>query len=105
MRLEPDKARRRVSLGEPDEVVARRPGERVDRLVLVTDDGEVVPPAQPRVEERLLERVRVLVLVDREPAVAVADLVGDARVALDQPDRPLEHVLEVDPAGPPLGAS
>ena len=101
--LEMDKARCRKPLGEPDEVVTRSPGERVDRLVLVADDSEVVPPAEPSVEERLLERVRVLVLVDREPAVPVADLVGDARVGLDQPDRQLQHVLEVDPPGAPLG--
>ena len=56
------------------------PGERVDRLVLVADDRQVVAPAEPRVEEGRLERVRVLELVDREPAIAVADLGGDRRV-------------------------
>ena len=63
-----DDPRGRVARAEPDQVVARRPRERVDRLVLVADDGKVVPPAEPRVEQRRLERVRVLELVDREPA-------------------------------------
>ena len=97
-----DKTRCRKPLGEPDEIVAGSPGECIDRLVLVTDDGEIVPPAQPGVEERLLERVGVLVFIHREPAVAVSDLVGDARIALDQPDRQLQHVLEVDASRPPL---
>ena len=92
-----------IALLEADQVVAGRSGERVDRLVLVAHDREVLPPAEPRVEERRLERVRVLVLVDREPAIAIADLGGDRVVALDEPDRQLEHVLEVDPAGARLG--
>ena len=94
--------RARVAIREPDQVVAGRAGERVDRLVLVADDREVATAAQPCVEQCGLERVRVLELVDREPAVAVTDLVGDGRVGLDQPDRQLEHVLEVDPAGAAL---
>ena len=101
--LEPHDPRVRVALLEADQVVAGGAGERVDRLVLVADDREVLPPAEPRVEERRLERVRVLVLVDREPAIAVAHLGRDRVVGLDEPDRQLEHVLEVDPAGARLG--
>ena len=101
--LEADEPGRRVSLVEPEEVVARRPSERVDRLVLVADDPDVLAAAKPRVEERLLQRVRVLVLVDREPAISITDFIGDGGVRLDQPDRQFEHVLEVDPPGAPLG--
>ena len=101
--LEPDDPRARVALGEADQVVARGAGERVDRLVLVADDRQVLAAAEPRVEERGLERVGVLVFVDREPAVAVADLGRDRGVGLDQPDRQFEHVLEIDPAGARLG--
>ena len=75
--LQPDDPRARVALGEADQVVARGAGERVDRLVLVADDRQVLAAAEPRVEERGLERVGVLVFVDREPAVAVADLGRD----------------------------
>ena len=100
VRLEGHHPRRRIAVGERDQVLARRPGEGVDRLVLVTDHGQVVAPAEPRLEERCLERIGVLVLVDREPAVAVADLGRDRRVRVDQSDRQLEHVLEVDPTRP-----
>ena len=44
-------------------------GERVDRLVVVADDAEVVAVAEPEVEQRLLQQVHVLVLVDGERAV------------------------------------
>ena len=100
--LEADDRGARITIREPDQVIAGRAGERVDRLVLVADDRQVTTPAQPRVEQGGLERVGVLELIDREPAVAVADLVGDGRVGLDQPDGQLEHVLEVDPAGAAL---
>ncbi len=101
--LEPDDPRRRVSSREPDEIVARGAGERVDRLVLVADDREVVAAAEPRLEQRGLQRVGVLEFVHREPAISVAHLGRDGVVTVDEPDRPLEHVLEIDPPGARLG--
>ena len=101
--LERDHPGGRVPRREPGQVVAAGARERVDGLVLVADDRDVLAPAQPRLEERRLERVRVLELVDREPAIPVAHLGRDRVVALDEPDRQLQHVLEVDPAGPCLG--
>ena len=80
----------------------RRAGERVDRLVLVADDAEVVAVAEPELQQALLERVRVLVLVDAEPAVARPDRLGRRGVGLEEVDRPGEHVVEVEPAGPIL---
>ena len=79
--------------------------KRVDRLVVVADDAEVVAVAEPQVEQRLLEQVDVLVLVDRERAVALAEGRADLRVALVQADRQLEQILEVDLArAPPCAA-
>ena len=101
--LQPHDARARVALREADQVVARGAGERVDRLVLVADDSQVLAAAEPGVEEGRLERVGVLVFVHGEPAISVADLGGDRGVGLDQPDRQFEHVLEIDPAGARLG--
>ena len=75
-----------------------RAGERVDRLVVVADRAELVAVAEPAVEQRLLEQVHVLVLVDRERAVAVAHLLERARVGVEEPDRQLEQILEVDVA-------
>ena len=101
--LQPHDPGLRVAGGEARQVVARGPGERVDRLVLVADDREVVAAAEPGVEQRLLERVRVLVLVDREPSIARPDLGGDSLVALDQLHGHRQHVLEVDEPGPVAG--
>ena len=67
--LEPHDGRVRESLGHGEQVLGPGAGERVDRLVVVADDAEVVAVAEPEVEERLLEEVDVLVLVDGERAV------------------------------------
>ena len=75
-----------------------RAGEGVDRLIVVADRAQLVAVAEPAVEQRLLEQVHVLVLVDRERAVAVAHLLERARVGVEEPDRHLEQVLEVDVA-------
>ena len=73
-------------------------GERVDRLVVVADDAEVVAVAEPVLEQRLLQQVHVLVLVDRERAVLRAERLARALVALEELHRELEQVLEVDGA-------
>ena len=87
-----------MALGERRQVVRRRAGERVDRLVDVADDAQVRPVAQPQLEQPLLERARVLVLVDAEPALAGADGLGGVGVVLEQADGLDEEVVEVDPA-------
>ena len=73
-------------------------GERVDRLVVVADDAEVVTVAEPVLEQLLLQQVDVLVLVDGERAVLRAERVAHLRVLLEEPHRQLEQVLEVDQA-------
>ena len=73
-----------------------RTGEPVDRLVVVADRAEVVPFSEPEVEQRLLEEVDVLVLVDGEGAPAVAHRRARVLVALEQAHRSLEQVLEVE---------
>ena len=99
VRLESNHPSSREPGGEPGQPGRGRTGEGVDRLVRVADHGQVLAATEPRLEEGLLERVRVLVLVDAEPAVAVANLGCSVRIVLDQPDGHLQHVLEVDPAG------
>ena len=83
--------------GEPGEVRRRRAGERVDRLVVVADDADVLSVAEPHVEQRGLERVHVLELVDRERVEPLAEGGGGVAVLLEESDREREHVLEVDP--------
>ena len=71
-------------------------GERVDGLVGVADDGQVVAVAQPRRQHPLLQRRHVLVLVDDEAAVAVPELVGDRGVVLDRCRGMQQQVVEVE---------
>ncbi len=62
----------------------------------VADHAQVVALAEPRVEQQLLQRVHVLVLVDDEVPERVAHLVGrDPAVDQDRGGQ-LEHGLEVD---------
>ena len=83
---------------------ARGTRERIDGLVLVADDTDVASLAEPQLEQPLLERVRVLVFVDAEPALARADRRSGVVVALEQVDGVQKEVVEVDPAGAALRA-
>ena len=56
------------------------------------------PAAEPQVQQPLLERADVLVLVDDEVLVLRADLVRDVGAVLQDADREQQHVLEVDDA-------
>ena len=90
-------------LGEPAREVEQVPrvgaGEGVDRLVRVADDRQVVAAAEPGVEHPLLQRRDVLVLVDDEAAVAVAELLGDAAVLLQRRRGVQQQVVEVEQLG------
>jgi hypothetical protein len=101
--LEGDHPGARIPFCERGEIVAAGAGERVDRLVLIAHHGQVLAIAQPGIEQRGLQRVRVLVLVYREPAVPVANLGRHCVMRLDQVDGLREHVLEVDQPGAPEG--
>ncbi len=74
----------------------RGPGERVDGLVGVADDGQVVAVAQPGRKHALLQRGDVLVLVDDEAAVAIAELLGHGGVVLDRGRGVQQQVIEVE---------
>ena len=89
----------RMPVREAGQVLAAGAGERVDRLVLVADDAHVGALPGPQLEQSLLEQVRVLVLVDAEPALAGADGLGGLGVGLEQVDGLDEQVVEVDSAG------
>ncbi len=92
-----------VSVRKGGQVLRTGAGEGVDRLVGVADHAQVAPVAEPQPEQVLLEPVRVLVLVDAEPAVAPMDERERVRIGLVQLDRQGQHVLEVDPVRPLLG--
>ena len=94
----------REPLREREQPLRARAGEAVDRLVVVADRAQLVAPAEPEVEERLLQQVDVLVLVDRERAPALADECERRGVVLEQADRALEQVFEVEGAGLVLAA-
>src|SRR5215212_4244137 len=87
-----------MPLRERRQVARRRTGEAVDRLVDVTDDTDVRAIIEPQLEESLLKRAGVLILVDREPALPPPDRVGGLVVVLEELYGLDEQVIEVDPA-------
>ena len=93
VRLQPDDA---ASPGQ--QVGGRRAREAVDRLVVVADHAQVVPVAEPELEQRLLEVVHVLVFVDGEGLEPRLEPLARRGVLLEQADGELEHVLEVEQA-------
>ena len=76
-----------------------RADERVDRLVVVPDCAEVIALAEPALEQRLLEQVDVLVLVHGEGREARAEAFARGGVVVQEADRALEEILEVELAG------
>ena len=63
-----------LPLGERQDVRDRAAAPLVDRLVVVADHAQVRPePAEP-LDQLLLDRVRVLVLVDHDVPDVVADV-------------------------------
>ena len=96
--LEAEHLRPREPLRHAEQVLGRGAGERVDRLVVVADDAEVVARAEPQPEQRLLQQVHVLVLVDGERTEALAHEADRDVVVREEPDRELEQILEVDVA-------
>ena len=93
-----DALRVRMAPGERREDLGRCPGEGVDGLARVADDTDVVAAAEPEVEQRGLQRVDVLELIDDEPAVLTAHLGGDPLLVSEDGRRDEQDVLHVDAA-------
>ena len=83
---------------EPKQVIGGGAGEAEDRLIVVADDADVVARAEPQVQQRLLQRVHVLVLVDGEGLEARPHDGGGLRVTRRTGAPRPEQVLEVDRA-------
>src|SRR5215212_3744930 len=99
VRLQPHDGRSRKAFRQREQVLRRGAGERINRLVVGADRAELVAFAKPQLEQRLLQQVDVLVLVDREGAVAVLHLCKRVGLVLEQLDREPQQVLEVERTG------
>ncbi|CAH0327014.1 hypothetical protein SRABI128_05707 [Microbacterium sp. Bi128] len=81
---------------EPEQVLRGGAGEGVDGLAGVAHDAELVASAEPQLQEPLLQRRDVLVLVDDEVPVLFPDGRCHLWVLLQDPHGDQQHVLEVD---------
>ena len=97
--LEPDHGGLREATGEVQEVLRGGPGEGVDGLVRVTDHREIVPLAHPCIEHALLQRRDVLVFVDHEAAVALAELLCHRRAGLERGRGVQQEIVEIEQDG------
>ena len=93
--LEANHRRARESAREAQQMLGRRPRERVDRLVVVAHHAEVVAVAEPPVEQSRLQRIHVLELVHGERGEPRSDGVGRIGMVIEEPEGESEHVLEV----------
>ena len=97
--VERDDARRRRELvGKVEDVAHGRGAERIDRLGVVADHRQAAASGLERQQDRGLQAVRVLILVDQDVIEAAADVVGQAGVAdhlrpVEQEVVVIEHVL------------
>ncbi len=94
--LEPNDARMREAQRNAEQPFGARAGEAVDRLIVVADDAEVVARPEPELEQRLLQQVHILVLVDGERVPLVADDREHVVVLFEQTDRALQQILEIE---------
>ena len=93
---QPYHRRLRMAAGEAQQEVRGGPGEGVDGLRGVADDAELLTSAHPEVQQALLQRGDVLVLVDYEVPILLAHLGGDPLIVLEHAHGQQQHVLEVD---------
>ncbi len=73
--------------------------EAIDRLVRVSDDGDVVVAAGEQQDDLVLRLVRVLVLVDQDVLEALAVVVEHVGVVAEQADGVHQQVVEVHRPG------
>ena len=100
---QPDDLGRTVAAGETGQESCLRAGEGVDGLRRVADHADLLPVAAPELEQRFLQRVDVLVLIDHQMPIGAADGVGHLAVLGDQGGGAEQDVLEVDPRAVSLG--
>src|SRR6266508_957185 len=84
-----------IAVAHIDQVPRARAGEAEDRLIVVADDADLLALAEPSVEQRLLQEVDVLILVDGDRLVAGLEAFAAVGIVLVHLDRKLEQVLEV----------
>ena len=89
-------------LVEVDEVEHRRAAPRVDRLPRVADRGDGRARRAQVLQHDLLRRVGVLVLVEQHDGEALAQLVDDLVVGVEDLDGDADLVAEVDATELPL---
>ena len=80
---------------ELEDVRDVRSAEAVNRLIIVTDDREVAVLRAEQLQPAVLRGVRVLVLVDEDPAERVRVAVAHLLEELEQVDRAEQQVVEV----------
>ena len=79
--------------GEVENVADRRGAERIDRLRVVADDSQSAPVRLEGKQDRFLQPVRILILVDHDVIETRGDLLRDG--ALRHHLRPVEQQIVV----------
>ena len=96
--LEVDHVRVGVVLAEVEDVADVGATKAVDRLVVISDHGDVAVLRGEQVDEHVLRAVGVLVLVDEDMSKAVSPLGERLLVGAVELDQLHDQVVEVEPA-------
>ena len=72
-----------VAIHESQDVADRRTTESIDRLVVITNCCEVATPLRDQVDECPLETIRILVLINKKPAMPLAHACRNEWVAAE----------------------
>ena len=86
----------RVVLFKRQDVAHVRTAEHVDALIVIADDAQVAVLAGEVPHHQVLGPVRVLVLVDHDVLESLLIFLEHVRVAIEQPDRPHQEIVEVE---------
>ncbi len=97
--LQPDDFRAGERLLEAEDVFNRRAAELVDALVVVAHDAEVSALFGQQADEKGLRAAGVLVFVHEDIAEALAVVVQDIRIFLEQHDGVVNQVVEIHGVG------
>ena len=97
-----------IAIHESENVADRRTSESIDGLIVITNCCEVATPLRDQVDECPLETIRILVLINKEPAMPLAHACRNEWVAAENLVGEEHLIAEVEQPtlceDPPIGA-
>ena len=84
------------SAAEAEDVLDVRASPAVDRLIVITNDAQVLVLVRDAANDLVLGSVCILILVDEQVAVALLHFVEHLGVGVEQANGPQQQVVEIE---------